>query len=242
MYGLIARLLSLHSDMGMLFGIKAFAVAILGGMTSASGVMLAVLVSAAVGVLLAPPASRMAGPFLAMVTIAFAFIVEHLAIEWRRLTGGQNGLMGFDPPELFGLRFGEPQLVALAIVLASLLLLGDRRLADSGWGLAMSALRDHEIAASSLGFDPVTVKRLAFAIATGTAGLGGGLFASLIQFIAPSNFTLSQSILFLFAVILGGAGTVLGPLDGAAVVVLLPEMLAGLAEYRLLFFGALLGW
>ena len=106
----------------------------------------------------------------------------------------------------------------------------------------MSALRDHEIAASSLGFDPVTVKRLAFAIATGTAGLGGGLFASLIQFIAPRNFTLSQSILFLFAVILGGAGTVLGPLDGAAVVVLLPEMLAGLAEYRLLFFGALLGW
>ncbi|MFG6645549.1 hypothetical protein ACGYK8_18470, partial [Sulfitobacter sp. 1A09149] len=104
MYGLLAPLLSVHSDMGMLFGIKAFAVAILGGMTSASGVMLAVLVSAAVGVLLAPPASRMAGPpFLAMVTIAFAFIVEHLAIEWRRLTGGQNGLMGFDPPELFGL-------------------------------------------------------------------------------------------------------------------------------------------
>ncbi|MBR9840599.1 MAG: branched-chain amino acid ABC transporter permease [Rhodobacteraceae bacterium] len=229
MYGLLAPLLSVHSDMGMLFGIKAFAVAILGGKTSASGVMLAVLVSAAVGVLLALPASRMAGPFLAMVTIAFAFIVEHPAIEWRGLTGGQNGLMGFDPPELFGLRFGEPQLVALAIVLANLLL-GDRRLADSGWGLAMSALRDQEIAVSSLGFDPVTVKRLAFAIAAGTAGLGGGLFASLIQFIAPSNFTLSQSILFLFAVILGGAGTVLGPLDGAAVVVLLPEMLAGLAE------------
>lgn len=77
-------------------------------------------------------------------------------------------------------------------------------------------------------------------IAAGAAGLAGGLFAQLMQFIAPSNFMLSQSILFLFAVILGGAGTVLGPLVGAAIAVMLPEFLAGLAEYRLLFFGALL--
>lgn len=98
---------------------------------------LTTLVTAGVGALLAVPAVRMAGPFLAMVTIAFAFIVEHLAIEWRSLTGGQNGLMGFDMPALPGLPFGERELVVLTIVLAAGALLAYRRLSDSGWGTAM---------------------------------------------------------------------------------------------------------
>jgi len=224
------------------FAIGAYAHAILmqAGVSFWLALPLATALSAAVGALLAVPAVRMAGPFLAMVTIAFAFIVEHLAIEWRSLTGGQNGLMGFDMPGIFGFTFGETELIVLAIVLAGLSLLAYRALAASGWGMAMAALRDQEVAAGSLGFDPFVTKLTAFAIAAGAAGLAGGLFATLMQFIAPSNFMLSQSILFLFAVILGGAGTVLGPLAGAAIVVFLPEMLSGLAEYRLLFFGALL--
>ncbi|SNS50673.1 ATP-binding cassette domain-containing protein [Tropicimonas sediminicola] len=224
------------------FAIGAYAHAILmqAGLSFWLALPLATALSAGVGALLAVPAVRMAGPFLAMVTIAFAFIVEHVAIEWRSLTGGQNGLMGFDMPGLLGLSFGERELVILSIVLAGAALLAYRALSDSGWGMAMAALRDQEVAAGSLGFDPFITKLTAFAIAAGTAGLAGGLFATLMQFIAPSNFMLSQSILFLFAVILGGAGTVLGPLVGAAIVVFLPEMLSGLAEYRLLFFGALL--
>ncbi|SDI50920.1 branched-chain amino acid ABC transporter ATP-binding protein/permease [Alloyangia pacifica] len=224
------------------FAIGAYAHAILmqAGLSFWLALPLGTLIAAAVGCLLAVPAVRMAGPFLAMVTIAFAFIVEHLAIEWRGLTGGQNGLMGFDAPSLLGTTFGERELVMLAIVLAGILLLGYRRLTASGWGMGMAALRDQEIAASSLGFNPFLTKLSAFAIAAGTAGLAGGLFASLMQFIAPSNFMLSQSILFLFAVILGGAGTVLGPVVGAAIVVFLPEALSGMSEYRLLVFGALL--
>ena len=224
------------------FAIGAYAHAILSqaGLSFWLALPLGAIVAALVGCVLAIPAVRMAGPFLAMVTIAFAFIVEHLAIEWRALTGGQNGLFGFDAPVLFGHAFTETDLVRLAIVLAALSLLAFRRLAVSGWGIAMSALRDQEISAGSLGYDPFRTKLAAFAIAAGAAGLAGGLFAQLMQFIAPTNFVLSQSILFLFAVILGGAGTVLGPLAGAAVAVLLPEFLAGLAEYRLLFFGALL--
>ena len=99
------------------------------------------LVAAAVGCVLAIPAVRMAGPFLAMVTIAFAFIVEHLAIEWRALTGGQNGLFGFDQPAIFGYVFTEADLIRLAIVLAAMGLLAYRRLSVSGWGIAMAALR-----------------------------------------------------------------------------------------------------
>lgn len=84
------------------------------------------------------------------------------------------------------------------------------------------------------------VKTLAFVISAALAGIAGGLFTPLMMFIAPSNFPFSQSILFLFAVLIGGAGTVLGPLAGSLVTVLLPEFLSGLAEYRLLFFGGLL--
>jgi ABC-type branched-subunit amino acid transport system ATPase component/ABC-type branched-subunit amino acid transport system permease subunit len=224
------------------FAIGAYGHAILmqAGLSFWLALPVATAITAGVGALLAVPAVRMAGPFLAMVTIAFAFIVEHLAIEWRSLTGGQNGLMGFDMPALFGFSFGERELVILSILLAGAALLAYRALASSGWGMAMAALRDQEVAAGSLGFDPFVTKLTAFAIAAGAAGLAGGFFATLMQFIAPSNFMLSQSILFLFAVILGGAGTVLGPLVGAAIVVFLPEMLSGLAEYRLLFFGALL--
>lgn len=224
------------------FAIGAYGHAILmqAGLSFWLALPLATALTALVGALLAIPAVRMAGPFLAMVTIAFAFIVEHLAIEWRSLTGGQNGLMGFDMPRVFGTTLGERGLVILSIGTAGVALLAYRRLANSGWGMAMAALRDQEVAAGSLGFDPIRTKLAAFAVAAGAAGLAGGLFATLMQFIAPSNFMLSQSILFLFAVILGGAGTVLGPLVGAAIVVFLPEMLSGLAEYRLLFFGALL--
>lgn len=98
----------------------------------------------------------------------------------------------------------------------------------------MTSMRDAEIAASSLGYNAFAVKASGFAIAAAMAGLAGALFAPLMMFIAPSNFPLSQSILYLFAVILGGAGTVLGPLVGASVSVLLPELLADFAEYRLL--------
>ncbi|WP_068417529.1 branched-chain amino acid ABC transporter ATP-binding protein/permease [Labrenzia sp. OB1] len=224
------------------FAIGAYGVGILTlwGMSFWLALPVAALIAGAVGVLLAIPAVRMAGPFLAMVTIAFAFIVEHGAVELRTLTGGQNGLMGFPMPELAGFVFSERELVLLAIVLAGLSLYLFRRLADSGWGMAMTGIRDAELAASSLGYRPFVVKAAAFAIAAAMAGLAGGLFTPLMMFIAPSNFPFSQSILFLFAILIGGAGTVLGPLAGALVTVLLPEFLSGLAEYRLLVFGGLL--
>ena len=104
----------------------------------------------------------------------------------------------------------------------------------------MRAVKDSEVAAESIGLDPVRVKTAAFVISAVCAGIAGALFAPLSTFVTPSTFTFSQSILFVLAVIIGGAGSVAGPLVGAAIVVLLPEALAALAEYRLLFFGGLL--
>jgi branched-chain amino acid transport system ATP-binding protein len=239
LYGLTG-LISLGQVGFFAIGAYACAVLTLNGVSFWIALPLAAIIAGAVGCLLAIPAMRMEGPFLAMITIAFAFIVEHAAIEWRDVTGGQNGLMGFPMPQIGGYVFAERDLVILAVSLCGVSLLAFRRLKDGGWGYAMAALRDADIAAQSLGYRPFVIKSLAFAVAAAMAGLAGALYAPLMMFIAPSNFPFSQSILFLFAVIVGGAGTVLGPLIGALVTVLLPEMLSGLAEHRLLFFGALL--
>jgi branched-chain amino acid transport system ATP-binding protein len=196
----------------------------------------AALVAAVTGALLALPAVRVRGPYLAMVTIAFGFIVEHVAVEWRGLTGGQNGIMGIAPPA----GFGERGMALMAIVVAAAATWGYSFFSKTHFGSAMRAVKDAEVAAESIGLAPVRVKTAAFAISALCAGIAGALFAPLSGFVTPSTFAFSQSILFVLVVMIGGAGYVAGPLVGAAIVVLLPEVLAGLAEYRLLFFGALL--
>ena len=225
------------------YALGAYTVAIL---TTAAGwsfwaaLPAAALVASVVGALLALPALRVRGPYLAMVTIAFGFIVEHTAVEWRDLTGGQNGIMGIPQPSAFGLELGERGVAMASIALAALATLGFWGLARSRWGAAMRAVKDSEVAAESIGLDPVKVKTLAFTLSALCAGLAGAFFAPLSGFVTPSTFAFLQSILFVLVVMVGGAGTVAGPLAGAAIVVLLPELLAGLAEYRLLLFGALL--
>ena len=200
----------------------------------------AALLAGATGALLALPALRVRGPYLAMVTIAFGFVIENLAVEWRSVTGGQNGIMGVPQPAAGAFAFGERGVAIAAIVLGALAAYGFHLLNRSKAGAAMRAVKDSEVAAESIGLDPVRIKTLAFAISAVYAGVAGAFFASLSGFVTPSTFSFSQSILFVLVVIIGGAGSLAGPLVGATIVVLLPEALAALAEYRLLFFGALL--
>jgi len=200
----------------------------------------AIVLSALTGALLALPALRVRGPYLAMVTIAFGFVVEHSIVEWEDVTGGQNGIMGVPKPLLFGTPLTERGIALGAIVLTALLVYAFWRVSRSSWGAAMRAVKDSEVAAESVGLNPIAIKTLAFTLSAGCAGLAGALFSPLSGFVTPSSFAFLQSILFVLVVVVGGAGTVSGPLIGAAIVVLLPEVLAGLAEYRLLFFGALM--
>jgi ABC-type branched-subunit amino acid transport system ATPase component/ABC-type branched-subunit amino acid transport system permease subunit len=224
------------------YAIGAYTVAILTlkGISFWIALPLAGLISGAIGLLLSLPALRVTGPYLAMVTIAFAFIVQHLSIEWREVTGGSNGLMSLPPPAIGTTNFTEREIALLAIAVAGASMLLFWRLAGSAWGKAMVAVRDAEIAARAIGLNPVSVKAAAFMLSAMFAGIAGGIFASLLAFVAPDSFPFSQSILFLLACVVGGAGWVLGPAVGAAVTVVLPELLSNLAEYRLLFFGILL--
>jgi ABC-type branched-subunit amino acid transport system ATPase component/ABC-type branched-subunit amino acid transport system permease subunit len=192
------------------------------------------------GMLLAIPALRVRGPYLAMVTIAFGFVVEQGAVEWQGLTGGWNGLSGIPGPSVFGADIGERGIAFLTLALVVVATAAFAWLSRSVWGNAMSAVRDSESASVSIGLDPTLVRTAAFGISAVAAGLAGGVYASISNFISPESFPFFQSILFLLVVMLGGADRVLGPIVGALVVVLLPELLATLGQYRLLFVGLLM--
>jgi len=211
----------------------------LAGLPLVAALPLATLGCALLGGLLAIPALRVSGPYLAMITIAFALVVHNGLVEWRGVTGGANGLMGIPLPELGSL---DPALLlalgAVALMLAALLFYWS--LQRSGWGLAMRAVKASEIAARSLGINPVQTRTLAFALSAALAGAAGALVAPVLMFINPAAFPFSQSILFVLAVIVGGAGMLYGPVLGALVIVVLPELLADFAEYRLLAFSVLL--
>jgi branched-chain amino acid transport system ATP-binding protein len=200
----------------------------------------AALIAGAFGTLLALPALRVKGPYLAMITIAFSFIVQHAIVEMRGLTGGQNGIMGVAAPSL-GLELGGERVVALlSLFSAALVFAAYAWLSRGTWGAAMRAVKDSETAAESIGLNPLVIKTVAFTVSAMLAGLAGGLFAPLSGFVTPDSFGFMQSILFMLVVVVGGAGATAGPLAGALVVGLLPELLSALAEYRLLFFGGLL--
>ncbi len=220
---------------GGFVALGAYAVGILtakAGLNFWEALPLAVIVVAAVSAVLSIPALRLTGPYLAMVTIAFGFIVESVSIEWRDLTGGSSGLAGIPAP------FGTGGTALLACVFCVLALILFYYLVRSPIGLAMQAFASAPAAARGVGISAVPVRTAAFVLAAAAAGLAGGLQAALTGFIAPSSFPFSQSILLLLVVVVGGASRTLGPLIGSAVVVFLPEMLASLAEYRLLVFGA----
>ena len=225
------------------YAIGAYTVGILttkAGVNFWAALPVAMVISGIAGLALAVPALRIRGPYLAMVTIAFGFVVEQGAVEWSGLTGGWNGLPGIPPPSVFGYEFKERDttLLIVALTLASLWLYA--RLAASPWGLGMRALRDSEVASQSIGLDPVLIRSAAFVVSAVAAGLAGGVFASISSFISPESFPFFQSILFVLVVMAGGAERVLGPVVGAIIVVLVPELLASLAQYRLLFVGLLL--
>ena len=134
------------------------------------GLPLAGLIAGVAGVLLAVPALRVRGPYLAMVTIAFGFIVEQGAAELGWLTGGWNGLIGIPPPSLAGRKFAEREIAVLVLLLTALAFWLYARLEAGPWGKAMRAVRDSEVASQSIGLDPTLIRTVAFAAIGGRGG------------------------------------------------------------------------
>ena len=201
---------------------------------------LAAALGAAIGVVLALASLRVTGPYLAMVTIAFGIIVEHGLIEWDALTQGFGGIANIPRPRLATLELTLPRYyyVVLLAVLVSLALA--RNFQRSAWGRALVAVRESEVAAESLGLNPYFLRTAAFTLSAAFAGAGGCLYAFLSGFVSPDSFTTQTSILFLLVILFGGLGRVMGPVVGALVLIVLPELLHQFSDYRLILYGGLL--
>jgi len=194
------------------------------------------LVAGVCGLLLGLPALRLSGHFLAIVSIAFQTIVYLALSQWTRLTGGQYGLSvnpvpGFVPVARF---------YYLALGFASLMILVAWALSHSRLGAAWQAVRDDEVLARTLGLNTTAFKLCAFVVASALAGGAGVLFAHYIRGVTPDDFTILTSASIVAMVIVGGRGTLWGPLLGAAVFTALPEFLSAAASYKLIAYGALM--
>ncbi len=199
-----------------------------------------VLISTVVGLAISLPALRLSGLYLALSTLAFAQFAQWVFLHWESVTFGAGG---FKTPALSfaPLPVEKPLgLYYLSLALAILLFLFARNVVSSRIGRAFVAVRDGEVAAQSLGIDLLRYKALAFALSGLYAGIGGGLYSALLNFVAPEGFDLFQMVLQKSMIVVGGLGSVAGAVLGAAMIVVLLEALREVKGAQELVFGALL--
>jgi len=190
-----------------------------------------IAIAALFGAILALPALRVTGPYLAMVTLAFGTIIQILINEMTWLTEGPMGIT-ITKPSFGGHELTEVQYYYMVLVFMLLALLVVHSLLKSHLGRAFEALRDSPIASDCMGVSVWRYKVYAFVISAGFAGLAGSLYAYSEQYISPNTYNFELTILFLLAVIMGGRKTRSGALIGALIVVLLPTLLSDIALFR----------
>jgi branched-chain amino acid transport system permease protein len=204
--------------------------------------VIAVGFTATSGVILGAPTLRLRGDYLAIVTLGFGEIVRLIADNTDAI-GGSRGITNIPhPPEMFGTVFASKPAPYYYLTYGAIfvVIVFSRRLERSRVGRSWAAIREDEDAAELMGVPTFKFKLLAFAIGAMIGGLSGVVYASKINFIQPSNFLFILSATILAAVVLGGSGNLPGVVLGAFVIAWLPERFRGLAEYRILFFGAAL--
>jgi branched-chain amino acid transport system permease protein len=217
-----------------LFGIGAYAAGVLVFKLAAPlwvTLPAAVLLTAGFGALLALPALRVTGPYLAMVTLAFGTIVQILINEMTFLTEGPMGIT-LQKPTLFGYKLNEHDFywVVLALLAGSGVFV--HRVLRSHLGRAFEALRGSPVASDCMGVSVYRYKVYAFVISAGLAGLAGSLYAYSEQYISPNTYNFELTVMFLLAIIMGGRKTRSGALLGATIIVLLPKLLDDIELFR----------
>ncbi|HMF21247.1 MAG TPA: branched-chain amino acid ABC transporter ATP-binding protein/permease [Pseudolabrys sp.] len=191
------------------------------------------------GYILGLPALRLGPLYVSMVTFGFGLIVVIIVQNWYELANGPNGMV-VPPPVFFGRELFPREFHAAIVAVAALLFLLARNIVDSKHGRAFIAIRESELAARGMGVNLAHYKTTAFALGALYAGISGGLFAGLAQFINPDAFVFPVSILYVTMAILGGISTLVGAAIGSAMLTAMPEVLRGAAEYKDFLTGFLL--
>jgi len=224
------------------FGIGAYTSALLyteAGLPFWVSVPLAAIAAGIIGALLGIPCLRVRDDFLAITTMGINFVVEAVFL-YIPFFGGAMGIGGINLPEWFGREMSKPEYFILILGVFGLLLLVDYQLGRSWIGLAWASIREDEQAAEAMGVDVVRFKVMAFIMGSMIAGLAGGFYAHFLTFIMPQNFGFPMSIVVLSMVVFGGIGTRWGPLLGALILGILPELSRPIMEYRTFVYGLLL--
>jgi branched-chain amino acid transport system permease protein len=178
-----------------------------------------------VGIPVGAAASRLRGPYLAGATLAFAVGLPALADKFPNTFGGENGLIinPPTPPSWLGANFPLERWEAwIACICALIVFFVLYNLTQSGYGRSWRGVRDDEIAASLCGLRVGRIQTRAFIVSAACAGLGGGVLALVLQLAAPGSFQLPLSLYLLAGVVIGGLGSLMGAIWGAALLVLLP--------------------
>jgi branched-chain amino acid transport system permease protein len=185
---------------------------------------------------------RLRGPYFVLVMLAFAEIVRLIIANWQDVTNGPLGLRGIAPPEpILGLSFDtkiEFYYLTLAILAASLAAL--MRLVRSKTGRLMIAVREDEVLAEFVGVPIMRQKVIGLCISAFVAALGGVLMGPFLSILAPSQFNLFASVDMIVMVVVGGVGTLVGPIIGAVFLTYVPEVLSFASHFRPILLGIIL--
>jgi len=199
------------------------------------------LMAALFGILLGIPTMRLKDIYLAITTLGFGEIIRLIMLNWTDLTRGSMGLPGIPSPQLFGYEFSTNlPYYYLILILVLITVFTMYRLIDSRIGRALIAIREDDLAAKTVGIDITAYKVMAFAIGAFFAGIAGSFYAHYTSFIDPHTFSFMESISILAMVVLGGMGSITGSIIGAVILSVIPEMLRGLSEYRMIIFGLIM--
>jgi branched-chain amino acid transport system permease protein len=226
-----------------LYGLGAYVaawLAVKAGVSFLPSMVIAIAATAVFGAILAYPTVRVKGVYLAVITIAFGLVFQNILVEWLSVTGGTQGLTGIPRGEVFGVRLVRPiyyWVVAGCLVAAFII---QYNIIYSRYGRAMRATSQSENASRALGINIAGTRTLAFVLSAVFAGLAGGLYTYLNLFVNYETFTFFHSVSFLIMVILGGTGTLLGPVLGTSILTYIAEILQDLREWQIFAYGVLL--
>jgi branched-chain amino acid transport system permease protein len=198
---------------------------------------IAAVIGAVFGVIIGLPALRLRTFYFAITTLGFATIVTQVALAWQSVTGGGVGVPGPILPEPFSSPWG---FYYFCFALATICTWMTANVAASRFGRALTAIRDAEVAAEACGIAKPALLVTVFLFSGAVAAIAGGLFAVLQSYITPDAFTFDLSLLFFIAILIGGRGSVLGPLLGTILLTFLPEFAAPLVAWSTFLYAVLL--
>ena len=193
------------------------------------------------GYLIAKPTLRLSGIYMTLATLGFNMIFFLVLQNWMSFTNGPLGIMDIPPPSIFGYQIESRLQYYYLIFFLVLLTVGSmHRLMTCRFGRALVGIRENELAAEAMGVHTTRYKIQSFVLAALYAGIAGSYYAHFVKYISPDSFYIYESFILLAMLAFGGQGNLIGPLVGAAILIIIPEIFRFLQEYRMLVYGSIL--